>query len=144
VAAELRIVAGSVSARATLNGSRTARAVLDALPIEAAAQTWGDEIYFAIPVSLPEDDAQDVVERGDLGYWPPGRAFCIFFGPTPASRGDECRPASPVNVLGRVEGDATAFRAVRAGTRVRLERMDAATPVAGSTTQSGSARPSSR
>ena len=118
----LRIAAGSVSARATLNGSPTARAVWDALPIEAAAQTWGDEIYFAIPVSLPEDDAQEVVERGALGYWPPGRAFCIFFGPTPASRGDECRPASPVNVLGHVEGDPAVFKTVRAGARVRLER----------------------
>jgi hypothetical protein len=144
VATVLRIVAGAVSARATLNGSRTARAIWDALPIEAAAQTWGDEIYFAIPVSLPEDDAQEVVERGDLGYWPPGRAFCIFFGPTPASQGDECRPASPVNVLGRVDGDPTAFRAVRAGTRVRLERMDAAKAVAGDVTQSGSARQVSR
>jgi hypothetical protein len=62
------------------------------------------------------------VEAGDLGYWPPGRAFCIFFGPTPASEGGEIRPASPVNVVGRVAGDPTVFRKVRAGTRVRIER----------------------
>ena len=140
----LRIVAGSVSARATLDDSRTGRAIAEALPIEAAAQTWGDEIYFSIPVSLPEDDAREVVERGDLGYWPPGRAFCIFFGPTPASRGDECRPASPVNVFGRVEGDPTVFRAVRAGTRVRLERAEAAEPRSRGAAESGSARPASR
>src|SRR5215470_12922488 len=114
--------------RATLSGSRTARAIWDALPIEAAAQTWGDEIYFKIPVDLPEDDAREVVELGDLGYWPPGHAFCIFFGQTPASRGDEIRPASEVNVFGRIDGDATAFKAVRAGTRVRLERVEAGQP----------------
>jgi hypothetical protein len=119
----LRIAAGPVSAQASLNDSPTARAVWAALPIEAAAQTWGDEIYFPIPVSLPEDDAaQAVVALGDLGYWPPGRAFCIFFGPTPASQGDECRPASPVNVLGRVDGDPRVFKTVRAGVRIRLER----------------------
>ena len=140
----LRIIAGSVSVHATLDDSRTGRAIAEALPIEAAAQTWGDEIYFSIPVLLPEDGAREVVERGDLGYWPPGRAFCIFFGPTPASRGEECRPASPVNVFGRVEGDSTVFRGVRAGTRVRLERMEATKPVAGGVTQSGSARPSGR
>jgi hypothetical protein len=122
VATTLRIEAGPVSARATLDDSRTARAIWDALPMEASVQTWGDEIYFTIPVNLPEDDAQAVVQRGDLGYWPPGRAFCIFFGPTPASQGDECRPASPVNVFGRVEGDPTVFKSVRAGAHVRLER----------------------
>ncbi len=58
-----------------------------------APETWGDEIYFAIPVSLKEDGPRATVEVGDLGYWPPGRAFCIFFGPTPASRGDEVRAA---------------------------------------------------
>ena len=130
---------------ATLDASRTARAIWDALPIEAAAQTWGDEIYFRIPVALPEDDAREVVARGDLGYWPPGQAFCIFFGPTPASRGDEIRPASAVNVFGHVDGDATAFKTVRAGARVRLERMEAgAAAVAHDQTKSGSARHSGR
>ena len=130
MATTLRIVAGAVSARATLDDSWTARAVWDALPIEAAAQTWGDEIYFTIPVSLPEDDAQAVVGLGALGYWPPGQAFCIFFGPTPASHGDECRPASPVNVVGRVDGDPSVFKAVPAGARIRLERVEAGQPVA--------------
>jgi uncharacterized protein len=145
VATTLRITAGSVSMQAALDGSRTARAIWDALPIEAGAQTWGDEIYFKIPVALPEDDAQAVVERGDLGYWPPGQAFCIFFGPTPASQGDECRPASPVNVFGHVDGDPTAFKAIRAGTRVRLERVEAGQPAAADgEAKSGSARRSGR
>lgn len=118
----IRITAGTVSTEATLNDSRTAGAIWDALPIQAKAQTWGDEIYFATAVKEPEDSARAVVELGDLGYWPPGQAFCIFFGPTPASHGDEIRPASPVNVVGRVLGDARAFKAVRSGARVVLER----------------------
>ena len=118
----IRITAGTVSAEATLNDSRTACAIWDALPIEAKAQTWGDEIYFAIGVDEAEDSARAVVELGDLGYWPPGKAFCIFFGPTPASHGDEIRPASPVNVVGRVAGDATIFKRVRSGARVVIEQ----------------------
>lgn len=118
----IRITAGTVSAQATLNDCRTADAIWDALPIEAKAQTWGDEIYFAIGVREAEDSARAVVDMGDLGYWPPGQAFCIFFGPTPASRDDEIRPASPVNVVGRIAGDARMFNAVRAGTRMLVER----------------------
>ena len=116
----IKITAGSVSAEATLNDSKTARAIWDALPIEAKAETWGDEIYFAIGVDEAEEQARAVVELGDLGYWPPGKAFCIFFGPTPASHGDEIRPASPVNVVGRVAGDATIFKRVRSGARVAV------------------------
>jgi hypothetical protein len=118
----IRITAGPVSAEARLNDSRTASAIWDALPIHAKAQTWGDEIYFAIGVREAEDAARAVVEMGDLGYWPPGQAFCVFFGPTPASRGDEIRPASPVNVVGRIVGDAAAFKRVRSGARVVVER----------------------
>jgi len=92
------------------------------LPLEAKAETWGDEIYFGIPVRAEADGAKEVVALGDLAYWPPGHAFCIFFGPTPASHGNEIRPASPVNVVGRVSGDATVFKKVRAGARVTLER----------------------
>jgi hypothetical protein len=101
---------------------RTMRAIWDALPIEARANTWGDEIYFPIPVEVEAENPREVVDIGDLGYWPPGNAFCIFFGQTPASRGDEIRPASPVNVLGRVIGDPLVFKNVRGGEMVRLER----------------------
>jgi uncharacterized protein len=122
MARSIRITAGQVSAAAALNDSKTASAIWDALPIEAKAETWGDEIYFGIVVRAEADGANEVVALGDLAYWPPGHAFCIFFGPTPASRGNEIRPASPVNVVGRVSGDATVFKKVRAGTRVTLER----------------------
>ena len=73
---------------------------------------------------MEPEAARGVVDMGDLGYWPPGRAFCIFFGPTPMSRGQEIRPASPVNVVGKVVGDATIFKQVRAGTRVSLRRAE--------------------
>ena len=118
----IKISAGGIEVTALLNGSRTADAVWSELPIEARGSTWGDEIYFETPVRAEEDGAREVVEMGDLGFWPPGRALCLFFGPTPASRGDEIRPASPVNVLGRIEGDPTVLRRVRAGERVVVER----------------------
>jgi hypothetical protein len=122
---KIKINAGVVEARAVLNESPTAEKIWEALPIEARAGTWGDEIYFAIPVkSSLEKDAKDVVEVGDLGYWPSGSAFCIFFGPTPMSQGDEVRPASAVNVIGRVAGDARVFKKVPSGVRVKIERAD--------------------
>jgi hypothetical protein len=120
---KIRITAGKVSVEAALNDSPTATKIWDALPIEARGNTWGDEIYFSIPVdATPEKNARDLVAVGELGYWPPGTAFCIFFGRTPASTDERPRAASPVNIIGKVQGDATAFRAVSSGTRVRLER----------------------
>ena len=120
----IRITAGDVVAFAELSETSTAEAIWNALPMEALANTWGDEIYFSIPVHLEEENAQEVVEKGDLGYWPPGNAFCVFFGRTPASRGDEIRPASPVNVVGHLEGDPSVFKKVRSGEKVVLERVE--------------------
>jgi hypothetical protein len=122
---KILISAGGVSLPAELNDSPTAQQIWAALPIEGRANLWGDEIYFEIPVEAgPEPTARADVEVGELGYWPPGSAFCIFFGPTPVSAGKQPRAASPVNILGRVLGDATQFRAVRNGAVVRLERHD--------------------
>lgn len=118
----IRIHAGNLSVIAELNDSPTAGAIHAALPMEALASTWGDEIYFRIPVAQElEDTAVEVVTVGDLAYWPTGRAFCIFFGPTPAGRGEEIRPASPVNLVGKVVEDARVFRAIDDGELVRLE-----------------------
>jgi len=118
----IRITAGSVAADALLDDSETARLVWGALPLTVAGETWGDEVYFSIPVKAKPERPQETVELGDLGYWPPGTAFCIFFGPTPMSRGEEIRPASPVNVFGKIVGDSTVFKKVRAGTKIRVER----------------------
>jgi hypothetical protein len=116
------ITAGQVSAEARLNESKTATAIWDALLIDAKGETWGDEIYFDIGLTVGPESPTDVVAVGDLAYWPPGRAFCIFFGPTPMSRGDEIRPAGPVNLVGRIVGDPRVFERVRAGARVTLRR----------------------
>ena len=120
---KMQITAGKVTATALLEDNATADAIWDALPITARANTWGDEIYFGIPVHLDEDNAQEVVALGDLGYWPPGHAFCIFFGRTPVSRGNEIRPASAVNVLGKVEGDPTVFKQVSGGSEIVLDKV---------------------
>lgn len=120
---QIQIRAGDVQVIAELNDNRTADAIWEALPLSAAGNTWGDEIYFGIPVRLQAENAQAVVSLGDLGYWPAGNAFCIFFGPTPVSRGQEIRPASPVNVFGRVIGDPTEFKKVRDGETVTVEQV---------------------
>lgn len=118
----IRIKAGSVEAIAELNTTKTAEAILDALPIKGYVNRWGDEIYFSIPVSLEAEDARELVTIGDLGYWPPGTACCIFFGLTPISKGQEIRPASPVNVFGKVMGDASVLRQVASGTEITINR----------------------
>ncbi len=99
---------------------RTARKVIDALPISAAAQRWGDEIYFPIKVSAAEEKSQIEVENGDLAYWPPGNSFCIFFGSTPASRGNKPAAASAVNVIGKVIGDSGVFKSVKNGEPIEI------------------------
>lgn len=119
---QINIRSGGLTIRATLNDSPTALALCEKLPFSTSANTWGDEIYFRIPVKQKLDaTAKELVNIGDLGYWPSGDAFCIFFGPTPISRGNEIRPASAVNIIGRVDGDARAFKAVRDGDLIELE-----------------------
>jgi len=122
---KIKIIAGSVEAEAILNESSTAQKIWQALPLEARTNVWGEEIYFAILVKAPlEKGAQELVEVGDLGYWPPGNAFCIFFGPTPVSQGDEVRAASAVNLIGKISGEAKVFKKVPSGAKVRIERVE--------------------
>ncbi len=122
----IRIRSGELSFSATLTDNRAARALWQHLPVAAKASTWGHEIYFPVPVELAASkEDKDVVGMGDIAYWPPGSALCIFFGKTPASRGEEIRAASPVTVIGKVEGDPTLFNAVEDGQVVRLEREEA-------------------
>lgn len=119
---DIRIRIGKLTMEAELLDTPTARKIIKALPIKASFNTWGDEIYFSIPVTSDlDDDAREVVELGDLGYWPPGKAFCIFFGQTPLSRPGEIRPASAVNIVGKVKGDATQFKQVMHERQVLLE-----------------------
>jgi hypothetical protein len=122
---KITITAGDVSLPAELNDNPTARQVWEALPIEGRANVWGEEIYFNILVQAgQEPGAKTEVRVGDLAYWPPGQAFCIFFGPTPVSTDDRPRAASPVNILGHVLGDVTLFRGVKGGTLVTIRREE--------------------
>ena len=114
----------NIKADAELNDSKTAQEIWEALPIESNVNTWGDEIYFSIPIKMGAENAKAVVSEGDLGYWPPGTAFCIFFGPTPVSQGDEIRPASPVNVFGRIIGDSKLFKKVTSGAKIIVEKAE--------------------
>jgi len=119
----ITIVLAGQSIGAELNDSDTALRIVDALPIEAEFNTWGDEIYFTIPVKAGLEDGREIVEIGDLGYWPPGNAFCIFYGATPGSTEDEIRPASPVNPIGKVTGDPKMLKALAGKTStIRIER----------------------
>ena len=118
----IKVTVDEVEVYGELNEAETADLIWKGLPIESQISTWGDEIYFSIPIQAElEDTAREVVELGDMGYWPPGNAFCIFFGPTPNSRGDEIRPASSVNVFGKVVGDPKVLKGVRTGASVRVE-----------------------
>jgi hypothetical protein len=118
----IKITAGQTQFEAELNESPTAQAVFEALPIKAKGSRWGREIYFTTPVAAkPEVDSRDVLEAGELGYWPTGRAFCIFFGLTPASQADEIRAASAVNIIGKVQGDLSQLWDVPDGTDILIE-----------------------
>jgi len=119
----VRITVGEKAFDAELNDTATAGRIHDALPIEAQVNRWGDEIYFTIPVKGDKSDAMRTeMTVGELAYWPPGSAFCIFWGPTPASKGDEPRAASDVVPVGRIIGNVTELSASIDGEQVRIER----------------------
>jgi hypothetical protein len=116
--------AGTVEAVMTSENPKTAEAIWTALPIRGNANTWGDEVYFSIPVSLKEEKARVEVEVGSIAYWPPGKALCIFFGATPISQHGEPRAYSPVNVFAKVTTDSAVFKKIRAGDQVNVEKVE--------------------
>jgi hypothetical protein len=113
---------GDITLEANLNESKTARLVWEALPIEGNGQTWGDEIYFNIPVDADLESPKATVNLGDLGYWPTGNAFCIFFGRTPVSGEDDIVPASPVDVIGRVTSDVSVLKGITEPGKVKVKK----------------------
>jgi hypothetical protein len=118
----IKITAGTTQIRAEIYDTPTAQEIIKALPIKSQVNRWGGEIYYSIPVSVPlEEDSRDVLEPGELAYWPSGNAFCIFFGSTPVSHGEECRASSNVNVFGKVISDLSPLWDVEDGTEVRVE-----------------------
>lgn len=124
MAKKVNIVTDLVQMEAELNSSKTAGLIWEELPIKGRVNTWGEEIYFEIPVSAKHDNAVSVVEEGDLAYWPEGRCFCIFFGQTPASTATEIKPASPVNPVGRLLGDPKAWKTVNPGVEINLVKAN--------------------
>jgi hypothetical protein len=123
-ALRVHIKAGPEALEAALDDTVTARAIYDALPLEAGFNVWGDEFYFEVPVSMELDGtATTKVRVGDIGYWPPGRALAIFFGKTPMSTGDDPVPASEVNIVGRIDGDATVLKGVKDAGIISIEKL---------------------
>jgi hypothetical protein len=125
MATPILIEVGNLKLKAELDNSATAKAIAKVLPIEADFETWGDEYYFPIPVDVPLDDTATLdVQVGDLGYWPPGKALAIFYGPTPASSSDSDRPvpASEVNPVGRIVDDPTILRVVASVGHIRVSK----------------------
>ncbi|MBO3801139.1 MAG: cyclophilin-like fold protein [Thermoproteota archaeon] len=114
-----RIEPVKIEVRSQLN-PKTAEGILKALPFTSEANRWGDEIYFETPVKLDEESSKVEVEEGDVAYWPPGRAMCIFFGPTPVSKGNKILAYSPVNVFGKVIGDYSILKEVKDGEKVQV------------------------
>jgi hypothetical protein len=119
---KMKLTIGTVLLEVELKDCITADALLQAAPFESSANTWGDEVYFSTPVQVAEQpDARTVMEPGDIAFWPPGNAIAIGYGPTPVSRGNEIRLASPANVWGRALGDVKQLKAVRPGARIKVE-----------------------
>jgi len=120
---KINIETGEIVFEAELNDSPTADKIYDLLPVTGNANVWGDEIYFTLPLHIEQAaDAKQDVEVGDLAFWPEGDAFCIFFGPTPASSNNMPRAYSPVNVFGRIREDAAMLKQVQSGDIIKVTK----------------------
>ena len=119
---KIRIIAGPVSIEADLADTPCGKAIAQMLPLNASINEWGDEFYFQVPAHMPLDDtATRAVKAGDIGYWPPGNAIAIFFGPTPLSSGQDPVPAGEVNIIGRITGDPAILKKAKGASSIRLE-----------------------
>ncbi len=121
---QIKITVGGIEVDAWLNETDTAAGVLDILPVTATINLWGEEIYFSIPLAKEEENAREIVDVGDIAYWPRGQAMCIFLGRTPISQGDEPRAISPVNVIGGIspEGVTGLLGAAKQGDSITIRR----------------------
>jgi hypothetical protein len=119
---KIKITVGDISLTATLSDNETARRITRVLPLESSYNVWGDEFYFSIPVQMDIEEGREIMEYGELGFWPPGNAFCIFFGKTPVSTDERPRAASEVSPFGQIDGDATILRQANAPT-IKIEKL---------------------
>lgn len=122
-AAEVKILLGDIEVKAWLNGSNAAAGVLQALPLASRVSLWGGEVYFPVPVDVALENAKEIVTLGDVAYWPPGKAICIFLGKTPLTRGEAIRPLTPVEVIGRIEVPQGLVERLRQGDKIRMWRQ---------------------
>ena len=109
--------------QAELNQSKTAELIWNKLPLEGKSNLWGDEIYFEVPIKTELENGREIVDKGEIGYWPLGNAVCLFFGPTPVSQGEEIRAASPVSIIGNITENIELLKEVKSGEKIRLEKI---------------------
>jgi hypothetical protein len=119
----IKIIIEDITLDAELFDTRCAKEIADTLPVGTRPNEWGDEFYFEIPAKMPLDEtASTAVKSGDIGFWPPGNALAIFFGPTPMSSSSDPVPASAVNIVGRIVGDASALKKAKGASMIRIEK----------------------
>ncbi|MBR91540.1 MAG: hypothetical protein CL903_01910 [Dehalococcoidia bacterium] len=122
---KINISAGEFLTTATLNNSSCSEKFYNSLPLEGSCQFWGDELFFSTSINMEEEDQSlEVVNIGDIAFWPPGSAFCIFWGPTPMSQGKEIRPASKVNLLGSIDCQLSKIKNISPGTKILLSKYE--------------------
>jgi len=121
---KIKIKVSGIAVVADLYNTETARRIYEILPTKGIVNRWGYEIYFSIPINLKSENGKEEVETGDVAYWPPGKAFCIFFGKTPVSTNEKPKAASPVNVFGKIRNGLHTFKNVKDGETIVLETVN--------------------
>ena len=121
---KISFTSGSITIEGILNETETAKKIWSSLPLDSSVNTWGDEIYFSVQVDNELENSQEIVDLGDIGFWPPGNAICLFFGPTPISSEGEIRPASSVNIVGKLFGNLEELKLIKSDSRISVVKSD--------------------
>ena len=121
---KISFTSGSITIEGILNETETAKKIWSSLPLDSSVNTWGDEIYFSVQVDNELENSQEIVDLGDIGFWPPGNAICLFFGPTPISSEGEIRPASSVNIVGKIIGNLEELKLIKSASRISVVKSD--------------------
>ena len=121
---KMSFTSGSITIDGILNETETAKKIWSSLPLDSSVNTWGDEIYFSVPIDNELENSKEVVDLGDIGFWPPGNAICLFFGPTPISSEGEIRPASSVNIVGKLIGNLEELKLIKSGSGISVVKSD--------------------